>query len=162
MFPNNENPIFKKIFFFLCSVDDPLCPSAAINIHTRSLILCYSACAAGYNSLPVPVHVRHFLQFQGARPPPEPSPIRNDKLCRLAAMYSSLRLYFPLEILMFHLCPVLNALALTHGQHFSMLQHMNNTRKAAYIHSRHISSTRHLLTTQANQNFICSFSFKLL
>ena len=51
-----------------------VCPPAAINIHTLSLILCYSVCAAGYNSLPLPVHVCHFFQLQGARPPPKPSP----------------------------------------------------------------------------------------
>ena len=83
LFPNNENPTFLGLFLFLftpCSIDDTVRPPAAINILARSLILRYSACAAGYNSLPVPVHVRHFLQLQGARPPPEPSPIRNYKL----------------------------------------------------------------------------------
>ena len=54
---------------------------AAINIRVHSLILHYSTWAAGYNLLPVSVHVRHFLQLQVARPlsrpPPEPSPIRN-------------------------------------------------------------------------------------
>ena len=66
-----------------------VCP-AAINIRARSLILHYSTCTAGDNSPhPVPVHVivSHFLQLQVARPPPEPYPIRNYKLCRLAAMH---------------------------------------------------------------------------
>ena len=67
-------PLFFFFFLsFLCSVDDTVCPPAAINIHERSLILCYSACAAGYNSLLVPVHLRHFLELQ-ARPPPLPNP----------------------------------------------------------------------------------------
>ena len=80
LFPNNVNLTF---FFFLCVCVFYLCsidtvyPPAAINIHTHSLILCYSAWTAGCNSLPIPVHVLHFLQFQGAGPPPEPSPIQS-------------------------------------------------------------------------------------
>ena len=96
-FPNNWFcfRILKiQLFFFILffpppcstSIDDTVRPPATINIRARSLILRYIACAAGYNSLPVPVHVCYFLQFQGARPPPEPSPIRNYKLCRLAGM----------------------------------------------------------------------------
>ena len=81
MFPNNEIHLFFLFFLPPCSIDNTVCP-AAINIHAHSLILHYSTCTAGYNSLPVPVHVRHFLQLQVARPPPEPSPIRNYKLCR--------------------------------------------------------------------------------
>ena len=80
----------KILLFFLlfspCSVDETVRLPAAINICARSLILRYSTLASDYNSLPIPVHVRHFLQLQGARPPPEPYPIRNYKLCRLAAM----------------------------------------------------------------------------
>ena len=62
------------LFFFHPVFRSTVRPPAAINIRARSLIWCYSACAAGYNSLPVPVHVRHFLQLQGAfrlpnRPP---------------------------------------------------------------------------------------------
>ena len=74
--------IMESHFFFFsppCPVYDPVCPPAAINIHAIALILHCSAWAACY-SLTVPVHVRHFLQLQGARPLPEPSPIRNYKL----------------------------------------------------------------------------------
>ena len=75
---------FFLFFGFCCplpsSVDNTVRPPAAINIRARSLILWYSACAAGYNSLFVPVHVRHVLQLQVARPSPKPSPIRNYKL----------------------------------------------------------------------------------
>ena len=78
--------------FFLYSIDDTICPSVAINIHTRSLILCYSACAEGYNSLPTPVHVRHFLQFQRARPPP-PLGITNSAGWQLCIRYN-----FPLSV----------------------------------------------------------------
>ena len=35
-------------------------------------------------------------------------------------------------------------------------EHISNTCKAAYIQIRHISSTRHLLTTQATQILVCS------
>ena len=38
----------------------------------------------------------------------------------------------------------------------SMSQHISNTCKAAYIQIRHISSIRHLLTTQATQTLVCS------
>ena len=38
----------------------------------------------------------------------------------------------------------------------SMSQHISNTCKAAYIQIRHISSIRHLLTTQATQTLACS------
>ena len=38
----------------------------------------------------------------------------------------------------------------------SMSQHISNTCKAAYIQIRHISSIRHLLTTQATQILVCS------
>ena len=38
----------------------------------------------------------------------------------------------------------------------SMSQHISNTCKAAYIQIRHISSMRHLLTTQATQTLVCS------
>ena len=38
----------------------------------------------------------------------------------------------------------------------SMFQHISNTCKAAYIQIRHISSIRHLLTTQATQTLVCS------
>ena len=79
--------LFVFFFFPLSSVDDTVRLPATINTRAHSLILCYSACTAGYNSLPIPVHVCHFLQLQGARPPPEPSPIRNYKLCRLAAIH---------------------------------------------------------------------------
>ena len=72
-FPNDEScfRIIKiRLFFFFsffppCSVDNTVRLLAAINIRACSLILY----AAGYNSLPVPVHVHHFLQLQGARPP---------------------------------------------------------------------------------------------
>ena len=37
-----------------------------------------------------------------------------------------------------------------------MSQHISNTCKAAYIQIRHISSIRHLLTTQATQTLVCS------
>ena len=78
--------LFSFFLFPLCSIDNTVHPPAAINIRVSYQILRYSTCAAGYNSLPIPVHVRHFLQLQGACPPPEPSHIRNYKLCRLAPM----------------------------------------------------------------------------
>ena len=37
-----------------------------------------------------------------------------------------------------------------------MSQNISNTCKAAYIQIRHISSIRHLLTTQATQTLVCS------
>ena len=86
---------------------------------TRFLILCYSACAAGYNSLPIPVYVHHFLQLHhgwlGVQnqlypsirghgpPPPEPSPIRNYKLCRLVAM-----MVFCMLVMCFNTCALLH------------------------------------------------------
>ena len=44
----------------------------------------------------------------------------------------------------------------TLDSNLSMSQHINNTCKAAYIQIRHISSIRHLLTTEATQTFVCS------
>ena len=38
----------------------------------------------------------------------------------------------------------------------SMSQQISNTCKASYIHIRHISSIRHLPTTQATQTLVCS------
>ena len=47
-------------------------------------------------------------------------------------------------------------LGVTLDSNLSMSQHISNTCKAAYIQIRHISSIRHLLTTQATQTLICS------
>ena len=47
-------------------------------------------------------------------------------------------------------------LGVTLDSNFSMSQHISNTCKAAYIQIRHISSIRHLLTTQATQTIVCS------
>ena len=47
-------------------------------------------------------------------------------------------------------------LAVTLDSNLSMSQHISNTCKAAYIQIRHISSIRHLLTTQATQTLVCS------
>ena len=52
----------------------------------RNQHLCAFSDFALQRTLPIPVHHCYFLQLQGARPPPESSPIRNYKLCRLAAM----------------------------------------------------------------------------
>ena len=46
-------------------------------------------------------------------------------------------------------------LGVTLDSSLSMSQHINNTCKAAYIQIRHISSIRHLLTTQATQTLVC-------
>ena len=70
---------FFSLFFSPCFVDGTVCPPTTINICARFLIL---RCKLQF----VPVHVHHFLQLEGARPPAEPSPITNYKLCRLAAM----------------------------------------------------------------------------
>ena len=96
-FQNNENPtFFSFLFFFPCFVDGTVCPPidntgnlpilSMVHPPQSTFARVFWFCAASYNSLPVPVHVRHFLQLEGARPPPEPSPITNYKLCRLAAM----------------------------------------------------------------------------
>ena len=47
-------------------------------------------------------------------------------------------------------------LGVTLDSNLSMSQHISNTCKAAYIQIRHISSIRHLLTTQATQTLVCS------
>ena len=47
-------------------------------------------------------------------------------------------------------------LGVTLDSNLSMSQHIGNTCKAAYIQIRHISSIRHLLTTQATQTLVCS------
>ena len=47
-------------------------------------------------------------------------------------------------------------LGVTLDSNLSMSQHVSNTCKAAYIQIRHISSIRHLLTTQATQTLVCS------
>ena len=47
-------------------------------------------------------------------------------------------------------------LSVTLDLNLSMSQHISNTCKAAYIQIRHISSIRHLLTTQATQTLVCS------
>ena len=47
-------------------------------------------------------------------------------------------------------------LGVTLDSNLSMSQHISNTCKAAYIQIRHISSIRHLLTTQATQTHVCS------
>ena len=47
-------------------------------------------------------------------------------------------------------------LGVTLDSNLSMSQHISNTCKAAYIHIRHISSIRYLLTTQATQTLVCS------
>ena len=44
----------------------------------------------------------------------------------------------------------------TLDSNLSMSQHISNTCKAAYIQIRHISSIRHLLTTQATQTLVFS------
>ena len=48
------------------------------------------------------------------------------------------------------------SLGVTLDSNLSMSQHISNTCKAAYIQIRHISSIRHLLTTQATQTLVCS------
>ena len=47
-------------------------------------------------------------------------------------------------------------LGVTLDSNLSMSQHITNTCNAAYIQIRHISSIRHLLTTQATQTLVCS------
>ena len=47
-------------------------------------------------------------------------------------------------------------LGVTLDSNLSMSQHISNTCKAAYIQIRHISSVRHILTTQATQTLVCS------
>ena len=47
-------------------------------------------------------------------------------------------------------------LGVTLDSNLSMSQHISNTCKAAYILIRHISSIRHLLTTQATQTLVLS------
>ena len=47
-------------------------------------------------------------------------------------------------------------LGVTLDLNLSMSQHISNTCKAAYIQITHISSIRHLLTTQATQTLVCS------
>ena len=47
-------------------------------------------------------------------------------------------------------------LGVTLDSNLSMSQHISNTCKAAYIQIRHVSSIRHLLTTQATQTLVCS------
>ena len=47
-------------------------------------------------------------------------------------------------------------LGVTLDSYLSMSQHISNTCKAADIQIRHISSIRHLLTTQATQTLVCS------
>ena len=47
-------------------------------------------------------------------------------------------------------------LGVTLDSNLSMSQHISNTCKASYIQIRHISSIRHLLTTQATQTLVCS------
>ena len=47
-------------------------------------------------------------------------------------------------------------LGVTLDSNLSMSRHISNTCKAAYIQIRHISSIRHLLTTQATQTLVCS------
>ena len=47
-------------------------------------------------------------------------------------------------------------LGVTLDSNLSMSQHISNTCKAAYIQIRHISSIRHILTTQATQTLVCS------
>ena len=47
-------------------------------------------------------------------------------------------------------------LGITPDSNISMPQHINNTCKTACIQVRHISSIRHLRTTQATQTLVCS------
>ena len=47
-------------------------------------------------------------------------------------------------------------LDVTLDSNLSMSQDTSNTCKAAYIQIRHVSSIRHLLTTQATQTLVCS------
>ena len=51
---------------------------------------------------------------------------------------------------MFYLCRVKN-FGVTLDSNLSVSQHISNTCKAEYIQIRHITSIRHLLTTQATQ-----------
>ena len=53
-------------------------------------------------------------------------------------------------------------LGVTLDSNLSMSQHISNTCKAAYIQIRHISSIRHLLTTQATQTLVCSLVLSCL
>ena len=58
-------------------------------------------------------------------------------------------------------------LGVTLDSNLSMSQHVSNTCKATYIQIRHISSIRHLLTTQATQTLVscmlsCPLSLRLL
>ena len=66
------------------------------------------------------------------------------------------RLSFTSETPMSHLCPSVKNLGVTLDSNLSMSQHISNACKAAYIQIRHISSIRHLLTTQATQTLVCS------
>ena len=50
-------------------------------------------------------------------------------------------------------------LGVTLDSNLNMSQHISNTCKAAYIQIRHVSSIRHLLTTQTTQTLICSLAF---
>ena len=72
--------------------------------------------------------------------------------CLFTVLY---RLSFTSETPMSHLCHVKN-LGVTLDSNLSMSEHISNTCKAAYIQIRHISSIRHLFTTQATQTLICS------
>ena len=47
-------------------------------------------------------------------------------------------------------------LNLTLDSNLSVLQHISNTCKAAYIHIRHTCSIRYLLTSEAAQTFVSS------
>ena len=53
-------------------------------------------------------------------------------------------------------------LGVTLDSNLNMSQHISNTCKAAYIQIRHISSIRHLLTTQATQTLVCSLVLSCL
>jgi len=53
-------------------------------------------------------------------------------------------------------------LGVTLDSNLSMSQHISSMCKAAYIQIRHISSIRHLLTTQATQTLICSLVLSCL
>ena len=54
-------------------------------------------------------------------------------------------------------------LGVTLDSNLSMSQHISNTRKAAYIQIKHISSIQNLLTTQATQTLVsCMLSCPLL
>ena len=81
-------------------------------------------------------------------------------LCRLSLTIECLstilcRLSFTSKTPMSHLCHLLKISVKPWNSNLSTSRHFSNMCKAAYIQIRHISSIRHLLTTQATQTLVC-------